>query len=106
MKGGFIDADRAIVLDDEPAAIRKRGKGAFDEAAAPVSAQCAAVFCLRLAPVRCNPFNPSRGQLLSQWITIGAAAGNHTPRFWLGPSPRGRRVTWIEPSINAASRTL
>ena len=89
MKESFIDGDRAIVANDQPAKVAEPSKGAFHLPATPVSTQRPAILRARLAAIpamRCDQFDSSCCQPLAQRIAVIGAIGNHTRWFLPWPS--------------------
>src|SRR5579864_7452096 len=89
MKESFINGDRAIVANNQPAEVAEPGQGAFHFPATSVSTQRSAILRARLAAipaVRCYQFDSTCRQPPSQRIAVVGAIGNHTRWFLTWPS--------------------
>ncbi len=108
MKESFIDGDRAVVANDQPAEVAEPSEGAFHLPTTPVSTQRSAILRARLAAIpamRCHQGDSACRQPLAQRIAVIGAIRNHTRWFLAWPSARCRRVTRIDASVSSASRT-
>ena len=89
MKESFVDGDRAVVANDQPAIVAEPSEGALDLPPATVAAQRSTVLRTRLAAIpamRRNQFDSSLGQLRAQRIAIVSAVGNDTPHSLVWPA--------------------
>ncbi len=89
MKESFVNRDRAIVADNQPAEVAEPGEGAFHLPATPIPAQRPSILRARLAAipaVGCYQFNSARRQPLAQRIAVVGAIGNHSRWLLTWPS--------------------
>jgi hypothetical protein len=89
MKESFIDGDRAVVANDQPAEVAEPGEGAFHLPTTPVSTQRSAILRARLAAIpamRCHQGDSACRQPLAQRIAVIGAISNHERWFLAWPS--------------------